>query len=411
MKLKEHLLIALDSIRANLVRSVITSLIIALGIVALVGVLTSVDGIKSSINQKFSEIGANSFTIMDREGDVSFGGGKRRLKIENTPILYREALAFKKEFTYAALVSIYADANEASTVRFGSSRTDPNVSVIGIDENYLDVAGHSIEKGRNFSGSDITLNNNFVLLGSDVAARLFKKTNPIGKNVLVGSAAYRVVGILNSKGSSIGAGTDRMVCIPVSVAKEKYLKSSTSYSINVGVSNPEMLESAIGEATVLMRKIRKHKVSDENNFEIIKSDSLANDLIDNLRFLTIAATVIAFITLLGAAIGLLNIMLVSVTERTREIGTRKALGATPKVIMTQFLIEAITICQVGGVLGIFGGIIAGNAVSAAVGGGFIIPWGWMMLGVTLCFVVGVAAGFYPARKAARLDPIESLRFE
>lgn len=411
MKLKEHLLIAFDSIRANLVRSVITSLIIALGIVALVGVLTSVDGIKSSINQKFSEIGANSFTIVDREGNVSFGGGRRRLKAENTPILYREALRFKKEFTSSAMVSIHAEAWEASTVRFGSEKTDPNISVIGIDENYLDVAGHSIEKGRNFSGSDIKLNNNFVLLGSDVASRLFKKTNPIGKNVLVGSSAYRVVGILNSKGSSIGAGTDRMVCIPVSVAKEKYLKSSTSYSINVGVTSPELLDDAIGEATVLMRIIRKQRVADETNFEIIKSDSLANDLIDNLRFLTIAATVIAFITLLGAAIGLLNIMLVSVTERTREIGTRKALGATPKVIMTQFLIEAITICQVGGILGIFGGIIAGNAVSAAVGGGFIIPWAWMMLGVSLCFVVGVAAGFYPARKAARLDPIESLRFE
>lgn len=411
MKLKEHLLIALDSIRANLVRSIITSLIIALGIVALVGVLTSVDGIKRSINQKFSEIGANSFTIIDREGDVHFGGGRRRHKAENTPILYREALHFKKEYSYPALVSIYADAGEASTVRYGSAKTDPNISVIGVDENYLDVAGHSIQKGRNFSGSDIKLNNNFVLLGSDVAARLFKKTNPIGKNVLVGSTAYRVIGILKSKGSSIGAGTDRMVCIPVSVAKEKYLKSSTSYSVNVGVASPELLENAIGEATVLMRIIRKHRVADETNFEIIKSDSLANDLIDNLRFLTIAATVIAFITLLGAAIGLLNIMLVSVTERTREIGTRKALGATPKVIMTQFLIEAVTICQVGGILGIFGGIIAGNAVSAAVGGGFIIPWGWMILGVSLCFVVGVAAGFYPARKAARLDPIESLRFE
>lgn len=411
MKLREQILIALDSIRANLVRSIITSLIIALGIVALVGVLTSVDGIKSSINQKFSEIGANSFTIMDRQGTARFGGGNRRQKIEYTPILYREAIEFKQQFKFPSLVSIYADASSASTVKFESNKTDPNVSVIGIDENYMDVAGYTIEKGRNFSISDIRLNNNFVIIGSDVALRLFRNTNAIGQNVLVGSAAYRVIGVMKEKGSSIGSGTDRMVCIPVSVAKEKYLKSRTSYSINVGVRSPDMLESAIGEATSLMRRIRKQGTRELDNFDVVKSDTLANNLIDNLRFLTIAATVIAFITLVGAAIGLLNIMLVSVTERTREIGTRKALGATPKVIMYQFLIEAILICQVGGILGIIGGILAGNAVSSAVGGGFIIPWAWMLLGVTVCFIVGVAAGFYPARKAAKLDPIESLRFE
>jgi len=392
-------------------RSIITSLIIALGIVALVGVLTSVDGIKNSINQKFSEIGANSFTILDRQGNMRYGGGKSRHKVENTPVLYREAIAFKEQFRFPSLVSVYADASGASTVKFESNKTDPNVSVIGIDENYFDVAGYSIDKGRNFSISDIRLNNNFVIIGSDVALRLFKKTSAIGKNVLVGSAVYRVIGVMKEKGSSIGSGTDRMACIPVSVAKEKYLKSRTSYSIIVGVSTPDLLEPAIGEATALMRRIRKQGVKEADNFEVVKSDSIANNLIENLRFLTIAATVIAFITLVGAAIGLLNIMLVSVTERTREIGTRKALGATPKVIMRQFLIEAILICQAGGVLGIIGGIIAGNAVSAAVGGGFIIPWAWMLLGVSVCFVVGVAAGYYPARKAAKLDPIESLRFE
>jgi len=239
VKLREQILIALDSIRANLVRSIITSLIIALGIVALVGVLTSVDGIKSSINQKFAEIGANSFTIMDRQGSARYDGGNRRQKIEYTPILYREATAFKEQFKFPSMVSIYADASGASTVKFESNKTDPNVSVLGIDENYLDVAGYTVDKGRNFSISDIRLNNNFVIIGSDVALRLFKNTNAIGQNVLVGSAAYRVIGVMKEKGSSIGSGTDRMVCIPVSVAKEKYLKSRTSYSINVGVKTPD----------------------------------------------------------------------------------------------------------------------------------------------------------------------------
>lgn len=411
MTLKEHLLIAKDSIRANLMRSMITCFIISLGIIALVGVLTSVDGIKNSINEKFSEIGANSFSIEDREGDVRFGGRNSRKKAENIPIRYRDAARFKELYAFPATVSIFAYASQASTVKFGSLKTDPNVSVYGIDENYLDVNAYRLKKGRNFSATDLQLNANYVLLGDDVAQRLFKNTDPIGKTIQVGSTVYKVIGVLEPKGTSIGSGTDRMVCIPVSLAKEKYLKSSTSYVINCGVSHPSQLEGAIGEATALMRRIRQQKVSEPDNFEVIKSDSLANDLISNLSFITVAATFIALITLVGAAIGLLNIMLVSVTERTREIGTRKALGATPRTILTQFLIEAIVICQAGGIIGIIGGIAAGNAVSALVGGGFIIPWAWMILGVVLCFVVGVAAGIYPARKAAKMDPIESLRFE
>lgn len=411
MSFREQLAIAIESIRANMVRSTITSLIIALGIIALVGVLTSVDGIKSSINQKFSEIGANSFTILDRESQVRFGGGRSRLKAGNTPILYREAAQFKEKYEFPSLVSIDAVASEGATVKFESKRTDPNVSVFGVDENYLDVAGYSIQTGRNFNPTDIQLHNNFVLIGSSVASRLFQKDNPIGKNIMVGASAFRIIGVIKEKGSSIGSGTDRMVCIPISVAKDRFLKSTNSYRINVGVSSPEILPMAIDEAMSLMRKIRKQKVKDPDNFEVSKSDSLANSLIGNLQFLTIAATVIGLITLLGAAIGLLNIMLVSVTERTREIGTRKALGATPGVILKQFLIEALVICQAGGILGVIGGIIVGNLVSSAVGGGFIIPWDWMLLGLTLCFVVGISAGYYPARKAARMDPIESLRFE
>lgn len=411
MKLIEHLRIALDAIRANLVRAVITSLIIALGITALVGVLTSVDGIKNSINEKFSEIGANSFTIEDREGNVRMGGRRGRMKAENTPILYRDAMEFKQSFHFESVVSISAMTSGAATVKYGSNKTDPNVVVYGVDENYLDVAGYKVQKGRSFSPTDLQLNANFAIIGSDVATRIFKKDNPIGKAIQVGSAVYRVIGVLKEKGNSVGQGTDRMVCIPVSVAKEKYLKSSTSYIITCGVSHPELLTPCIGEATALMRRIRKQGVREPDNFDIIKSDSLANELISNLSYMTIAATVIGLITLMGAAIGLLNIMLVSVTERTREIGTRKALGATPKTILTQFLIEAVTICQAGGLLGLLGGIMAGNLVSRLVGGGFIIPWAWMLLGISLCFIVGIVAGIYPALKAARLDPIESLRFE
>ncbi len=410
MKLREHFLIAIDAMRANLTRSLITSAIIALGITALVGILTSVDGIKNSINEKFTEIGANSFSIVDHDGDVRFGSGNRK-KRQILPIRYREAERFKKEFTLAATVSVYANASWGSTVKHGSNKTDPNVRVAGIDENYLDVSGYTVDKGRNFSPTDLKLNNNYALIGQDVASRVFPDQDPIGENILVGAAAYTVIGVLKEKGSSVGSGSDRMVCIPVTVAKEKYLNSSTSFEILCGVSHPSLLEPAIGEARSLMRRIRSVPLTEEDDFDVIMSDQMAKDLLELLGYLTISATIIGLITLVGAAIGLLNIMLVSVTERTREIGTRKALGATPSVIRMQFLIEAVTICLTGGLFGVLFGILAGNLVSSQIGGGFIIPWLWMSMGIFLCVLVGTLAGFYPASKAARLDPIESLRFE
>lgn len=409
--LRENIQIALGAIKANLLRSVLTMLIIAVGITALVGILTAIDSIKQSINSNFSNMGANTFTIRNKEMNIRIGRrGKKPKKFR--AITYEEAERFKEHYAFPAVVSISTLALQAATIKFGAEKTNPNITVFGADENYVSAAGYEIARGRNYSLSEVQLNAPVVLIGHEIAMKLFPgKKNPLDAIVKVGSQKMRVVGVLKEKGASMSMGGDKAVIVPISFARQKFLEGEVSYTINVVANNPGQMEIAISEAQGLLRKVRKVGLGQEDNFEILKSDSIAGLLIDNIKYVTMAATIIGFITLLGAAIGLMNIMMVSVTERTREIGVRMSLGATRKSIRTQFLIEAIVICQLGGILGVSLGILTGNVTSFAVGAGFIVPWLWIISGFLLCFLVGILAGFYPAAKASKLDPVEALRYE
>ncbi len=408
--LSENIKIAFSSIRAQSLRATLTALIIAIGIMALVGILTAIDAIKSSINSNFTSMGANSFSIRNRSGGMHIGG-RRPPKHKN--IRFEEALRFKEEFQFPALVSVSSIASVTSRISYESAHTNPNIRTFGSDENYLFSSGYELESGRNFSWQEVHHGTPVVILGKDVEKTLFNKNvSALGSNVKIGGLKYKVFGVLKSKGNSMGFGGDKICIIPIQNARQYFsVKGGTSFNITVMATHPSMIETALGEAEGLFRKIRKIELGAENNFEITKSDNLANMLIENLQMVTLGATIIGFITLLGAAIGLMNIMLVSVTERTREIGVRKALGASQKTILNQFLIESVVICQLGGVAGILLGIAAGNALSIAMGIGFYVPWKWMSFGVILCVLVGLLSGFLPARRAARLDPIESLRFE
>lgn len=408
--LLENIRMALSAIRSQSLRTMLTIMIIALGIMALVGILTAIDVIKDSITSNFTTMGANTFNIRNRGSNVRIGRGGQKREVFRT-ITYDEAIRFKNEFMFPSTVGVSCVGSRASTVKFGSEKTNPNIAVFGGDETYPLTAGYEMEEGRNFSIREVESGANVVIIGQEIKSRLFPKSSPIDKEISIGGRKAKVVGVFKEKGSSFGFGGDKMVLLPVLNVRKNYGSADMSFVINVLALRPDLIDATIAEATGVFRKVRGLKVTERQNFEITRSDNLSMMLIDNLQYVTIAATLIGIITLLGAAIGLMNIMLVSVTERTREIGVRKAIGATAASVRNQFLTEAIVICQLGGLFGIGLGIVMGNAVSFYFNQGFVIPWAWMLLAAILCFVVGLLSGLIPAVKAAKLDPIEALRFE
>jgi len=407
----ENIKIAFQSIRGNLVRSVLTILIIAIGIAALVGILTAIDSIKNSITAEFTRLGANTFSIQSRSLRVQIGNKRYRSK-NYSYISYFQAREFRERYKFPAIASISVNATGTATVKYESKKSNPNISVRGIDENFLQTAGYEVESGRGLTFQESFEGTNVALVGSALIAKIFPKdVDPLGKSISVGSGRYQIVGVLKKKGSGFGDSGDQIVLLPFTNVRQYFPRPQMNFRINVMPKSAQFLDGAIGEAEATFRNIRGLNITDDSDFNIEKSDNLVNVLLDNIKYVTLAATIIGFITLMGAAIGLMNILLVTVAERTREIGIHKAMGATSHSIKQQFLIESIVIGQLGGFLGIVLGILAGNGVSALIGSSFIVPWEWMLGGVVLCLIVSLASGVLPAIKASKLDPIEALRYE
>jgi len=365
------------------------------------------------MNDSFNRLGANSFNIRPlRENIQARSDGRQRRQAE--PLVYDQVSAFKDNYSYgSSRVSIEAWCTSNAEIAFLDKKTNPTVVIRGVDENYFEVSNYGLEAGRNFTHTEVASASSKCIIGKDLVDQLFdgKADRAINKVISINAARYKVIGVLESKGSSFGGDSDRRIFITVSKAKQVYGFARKNYNLLVGVSNPLELDGAINAAYTPMRNIRKLAAIDDNDFEIRKSDSLLSTLRDitrNIRYGTIA---IALMTLLGASIGLMNIMLVTVTERTREIGVSKAIGAKRSSILTQFLTEAIVITQIGGLVGVVLGILVGNIIGVLLKSGFIIPWAWIFLAFFVCLFVGIISGLYPALKASRLDPIESLRYE
>ena len=355
-------------------------------------------------------MGANTFTIRNRDFRIRIGkSGKMPRRYKS--ITYREANQFVERFDFPATVSVSTMASFAATLKYKSVKSNPNVQVIGSDQNYLDCSGYEIEKGRNFSRTEVQNGAHVVIIGKELVSTLFKKEDPVGKYISIGAGRYLVIGTLKAKGNAMGFGGDKMALLPIENVRQYFSRPNMTFTVNVKCLNSAMIEATVSEATGLFRIIRGVAIGEEENFQVTKSDTLATTLIEDMKYVTLGATIIGIITLIGAAIGLMNIMLVSVTERTREIGIRKALGATRSAIRNQFLTEAIVICQLGGLFGILLGIIFGLAVALLMQATFVMPWPWIGMGIAICFFVGLFSGIYPAIKASKLDPIEALRYE
>ncbi|MGB4293290.1 MAG: ABC transporter permease [Bacteroidales bacterium] len=407
---RENLRIAVRAIKSNRVRTILTVCIIAFGIMALIGILTAIDAIKTSLTEQFTMMGANSFTISSRGMNIQIGSSSYRAR-NYSRISYREAEEFKRRFEEPAWVSISYNASGMATVKYGSEKTNPNVSLVGVDEDYLTVSGYEIESGRNFSQEEVRMARHYVVIGSEIVRSLYPAgTDPVGTEINVAGMNLRVIGVLKSRGAS-AVSSDNVCLMPVTTARQYFSRPNMTFSITVMPHKPANLEVVAGAAEAVFRIVRNLNPRDESDFNITRSDNIVTLLLQNIRYVTLAATLIGIITLFGASVGLMNIMLVSVTERTREIGTRKAVGAKPSTIKNQFLFESILIGQMGGFFGIILGVIIGNVVSSMLKSSFVIPWLWVGTGIVVCFIVGIASGYAPAVKAANVDPIEALRYE
>ncbi len=424
MNLLDTLSLAFRTVRGNRLRTGITIAIIALGIASLIGIRTAIEAMTQKFTESFSAMGANGFSIRFKpawqiryNNDVKKelkGKKKDKKSNANKPITLLQAESFKSSYTFPSLVSLSISGVNNAIISFENKKTNPTVRILGGDENYLELNGYQIDHGRNLSSLDIETGRNVCLIGSDVAERLFGSNmeRPVDQIIRINNILFRVIGVLKEKGSTLGRSRDEIIFTSYNTVRRFFSSNpNTSFSIGVKVANVKMLDAAVGESEGIFRSIRKVTTLEENNFIIDKSDSFVELLLRQLGWLTGAALVIGFITLMGAAIALMNIMLVAVTERTKEIGLVKAIGGKQASVRQQFLFESIIISLLGAFFGIIAGILLGNSVSILMNTGFVIPWLWVALGIFICSLVGLVAGIYPAIKASRLNPIEALRYE
>lgn len=408
---RENIRIALNSIKTHLLRTILTVLIIAIGITALVGILTAVSALENTITSDFSSMGANTFNIQRYEFNTQRQSGREVQKI-NPIISYRDVKAFEDTYDFPfTKVSVSFVGTSSAEAKYENKKTDPEVTVLGINENYIQNSGLEVTEGRELNYFDVQNSNSVCVIGSDVVKALLSDVNPINSTISIRGAKFKVIGVLKSKGATFGNNQDLRVMIPIQKARTLFTNANINYSVSVKTDKKDMLEGAQDDAILTFRNIRGLNPVEENNFGIERSDDLINRIGSITQYLYIAAWIISIITILGSSIALMNILFVSVTERTREIGVRKALGAKKKTIAFQFFLEAIIIGQLGGILGIILGVLIGYGVSAAADFKFSTPWLAMFSAFTIAFIVAVVAGLLPAIKAAKLDPVESLRYE
>ena len=398
---------ALAAIRANKLRSILTLLGIVVGVFSIIAVMTALQVLQNSIESGLSQLGAHTFQI--QKMPVMSGREKWLKALKRKDITQMQAQRLKERMILAGLFSVEA-WGDVQTVQSGSIKTNPNVGVVG--EEPIGVAANNwiVKEGRSLSENDIQNSAYVAILGDDVARKVFPHGSAVGSIARIGNNRYTVIGVFEPKGNALGGNSYNFVVLPLSTFLQEYGKKR-SLNIMIQAKNAETYEECMEEARNNLRTIRKVPPGDEDDFTLFSNDSLISTFNDFTIYVKLGVGFISFISLLAAGVGIMNIMLVSVTERTKEIGIRKAIGARRANILGQFIVEAVVLCQIGGIFGIIIGILGGNIAAIAFHMPAVFPVDWALIGFAITTLVGVIFGVYPAWKASNLDPIEALRFE
>jgi putative ABC transport system permease protein len=407
MKFSEIFKMSLNVLRANKLRSALTLLGIVVGVFSIIGVMTAVQVLQNSIESGLSNLGSNTFQIQKQPVIANRTQWLKSLKWKD--ITYEQAKIVKERITLAQYIGIGV-LETAETIQFGSIKTNPNVSVGGEEPEGMKTNDWNIKDGRNITDDDVTYASFVTILMADVEKKLFPHGGAVGSNIKIGAQRYTVIGTFESKGSALGGDSENKVIIPLSTFLQQYGKIRSVY-IKVKAKSTETYDDCVEETRMVLRAIRKAAPGEEDNFSISSNDSLIATFNDFTLYVKLGVGFISFISLLAAGIGIMNIMLVSVTERTKEIGIRKAIGARRSNILAQFITEAVILCQIGGVIGIAIGVLGGNITALIFNFPPVFPIYWALIGFAITTFVGIVFGVYPAWKASNLDPIESLRYE
>jgi len=409
--LRESLLMAVNAIRASKLRSILTLLGIVVGIFSIIAVMTAVGVLQNSIEGSLSQLGANTFQVQKFTIDFNSTPEQRRKMWNRKDITYEQALLVRERVTLAEAIGFEVPA-WGKIVFWQGKKTNPNVHLLGVNPEAMVTNDFTMASGRGITQQDVETGRKGIVLGAAVAEKLFPPNiNPVGETVRVEKGVYQVIGVVAKKGGMLGGDSDNFACIPISVYFQYYGRANRSVNIMVKALSHEVVDDAIEQTRAVLRVARNVDPGKEDDFGIFTNDSLIKQFNEFTFYLRLGVLVVSSIALIAAGVGIMNIMLVSVTERTREIGIRKAIGARRGDVLVQFMIEAIILCEIGGVVGVALGILGGNVVGLLLKVSAVIPWDWALIGLLVCTLVGFVFGVYPAWKAANLDPIDALRYE